>query len=177
MATLETLLNDPDLAGVWTIVPDRSAVTFTIKNMWGLANVAGRFTEFNGDGRLGRNGAVSGRLDIRTASLNTGIGRRDHHLRGADFFDVERFPEISVVVSALDAARGKTADLRADFTIKGITAPLPLPVTITDLNDGSIRISGQTMIDRSEFNLSWNRFGMIGSTATAAAEAVFVRAP
>ena len=176
MATLGTLLNDPDLAGVWKIVPDRSAVTFKIKNMWGLQNVAGRFTEFSGDGRLSPNGAVSGRLDIRTASLNTGIGRRDHHLRGADFFDVERFPEIRVVVTAAYPTRGQAADLRADFTIKGITAALPLPVTITKLDDGSIQISGQTEIDRSQFNLSWNRLGMIGTTATAAAEAIFVRA-
>jgi polyisoprenoid-binding protein YceI len=177
MTTLETLLNDPDMAGVWNIVPDRSAITFKIKNMWGLLNVKGRFTEFNGDGQLTGKGAVFGRLDIRAASLSTGIGRRDNHLRSADFFDVERFPEISVVVTAVHPTKGKAADLQTNFTIKGITAPLPLPVTITELADGSIQISGQTKVDRSQFDLSWNKFGMIGTTATAAAEAILVRAP
>jgi polyisoprenoid-binding protein YceI len=176
MTTLETLLNDPDMAGVWNIVPYRSAITFKIKNMWGLLNVKGRFTEFNGDGQLTGKGAVSGRLDIRAASLSTGIGRRDKHLRSADFFDVERFPEISVVVTAVHPTEGKAADLRANFAIKGITAPLPLPATITELDDGSIQISGQTKVDRPQFDLSWNKFGMIGTTATAAAEAIFVQA-
>jgi polyisoprenoid-binding protein YceI len=177
MTTLETLLLDPDLAGVWNLDPNRSAITFKIKNMWGLLNVKGRFTEFGGDGQLTGKGAVFGRVDIRTASLSTGIGRRDNHLRSADFFDVERFGEISVVVTAVEPCNGSAADLRANFTIKGITAPLPLPVTITELDDGSIRISGQTKVDRAQFDLGWNKFGMIGATATAAADAVFVRAP
>ena len=107
MTTLETLLNDPDMAGVWNLVPDRSAITFKVKNMWGLLNVKGRFTEFSGDGQLTGKGAVFGRVDIRAASLNTGIGRRDKHLRSADFFDVERFGEISVVVTGVQPTRAR----------------------------------------------------------------------
>ena len=45
MTTLETLLRDPDMAGVWNLAPDRSAITFKIRNMWGLLNVKGRFTD------------------------------------------------------------------------------------------------------------------------------------
>lgn len=177
MTTLETLLNDADMAGVWNLVPDRSAITFKVRNMWGLVNVKGRFTEFTGDGQLTGKGAVFGRVDIRAASLNTGIGRRDEHLRSADFFDVERFPDISVVVTAVEPTQGRAADLRATFTIKGVTAPLPLPAIITELDDGSIRVSGQTQVNRAQFNLGKNMLGMIGATATAAAEAVFVRSP
>lgn len=175
MTTLETLLNDPGPAGVWNIVADRSAVTFRISNMWGLLNVNGRFTEFSGDGQLAGAGAVSGRLDISTASVDTGIGRRDKHLRSADFFDVERFPEIRVVVSAVHPTAGNAAELRASFTIKGVTAPVELPVTVTESGDGSIQISGETTIDRSRFDIGWNKFGMIAPTATAAAQVVFVR--
>jgi polyisoprenoid-binding protein YceI len=175
MTTLEILLSDPDLAGVWNLVPDRSAITFKVRNFWGLLNVKGRFGEFSGDGQLTGKGAIFGRVDIRAASLSTGIGRRDKHLRSADFFDVERFGEISVVVTAVNPTTGSAADLRASFTIKGVTAPLPLPVTITELDDGSIRISGETKVDLARFDLGWNRFGMIGRTATAAAQAVFVR--
>ncbi|CQD20308.1 YceI like family protein [Mycobacterium europaeum] len=176
MTTLETLLNDPDVAGVWNLVPDRSAITFKIPNMWGLLRVKGRFTEFSGDGQLTGKGAVFGHLDIRAASLDTGIGRRDKHLRSADFFDVERFGEISVVVTGVQPTKGNTGELRAAFTIKGITAPLPLTATITELDDGSIRIAAGAKIERTQFDLGWNRLGMIGSTATAGAEAVFARA-
>ena len=119
MTTLETLLNDPDMAGVWNLVPDRSTITFKVRNMWGLLNVKGRFTDFTGDGQLTGSGAVFGRLDIRAASLDTGIGRRDEHLRSADFFDVDHFGEISVIVTGVEPIQGKTADLRANFTIKG----------------------------------------------------------
>lgn len=175
MTTLDTLLHDPDLAGVWNIASDRSAVTFKIRNMWGLLHVKGRFTEFAGDGQLTGNGAVFGRLDIQAASLNTGIGRRDEHLRSADFFDVERFGEISVVVTGVHPTGGNAADLRASFTIKGVTAPVPLPVTVTPAGDGSIQIAGETTIDRSQFDIGWNKFGMIAPTAAVAAQAVFVR--
>ncbi|OJZ75375.1 hypothetical protein BRW65_05680 [Mycobacterium paraffinicum] len=176
MTTLETLLNDPDLAGVWNLVPNRSTIGFKVRNMWGLVRVKGRFTEFSGDGQLTGGGAVFGRLDIRAASLDTGIGRRDKHLRSADFFDVERFGEISVVVTAVHPTKGKAADLRAALTMKGVTAPLPLSATITELDDGSIRIAGEAKVDRTQFDLGWNRLGMIGPTATATTDAVFVRA-
>lgn len=145
--------------------------------MWGLLRVKGRFTEFSGDGQLTNKGAVYGRLDIGAASLRTGIGRRDQHLRSADFFDVERYPEISVVITALEPTTGNAADLRASFTIKGINEPVPLPVKIAELNDGSVRISGETKVERSQFGLGWNKFGVVSPTATVAADAIFVRAP
>jgi polyisoprenoid-binding protein YceI len=176
MTTLETLLHDPDTAGVWNLVPERSAITFKTKNMWGLMSVKGRFTEFSGDGQLTGKGKVFGRVDIQASSLHTGIRRRDQHLRSADFFDVKRFPEISVVVTGLQPTTGKAADLRASFTVKGITAPVPLPVTITELGAGSVRISGKTEVDRAQFGLGWNMLGMIGKTTTASADVVFVRA-
>ena len=177
MTTLETLLLDPDMAGVWNLAPERSAITFNIRNMWGLLRVKGRFTEFSGDGQVTNKGAVYGRLDIRAASLRTGIGRRDQHLRSADLFDVERYPEISAVITALEPTNGNAADLRVSFTIKGITEPVTLPVKIAELNDGSVRISGETKVERSQFGLGWNKFGVMSPTATVAADAIFARAP
>ena len=175
MTTVETLLSDPDTAGVWNLAPGRSTFSFKVRNFWGLMNVKGQFTEVNGDGQVTAKGAVFGRLDIRAASVRTGIRKRDEHLRSTDFFDVERFPDISVVVTAVEPTTGNAADLRATFTIKGVDAPLPLPVTITVLGDGSVRITAKTKVDRTQFGLDWNRFGMIGQTATASADACFVR--
>ncbi len=174
MTTLETLLSDPETVGAWALASDRSAVTFKIRNMWGLMPVKGSFTEFTGEGRLTDAGAVSGRIVIQVAALDTGIARRDKHLRSADFFDVERFGQITVVVNALHPANGKYADLHTHFTIKGITEPVPIPVTITELDDGSVRISGQTQIDRSRFDLGWNKLGVMSNAVTVSAEAVFV---
>lgn len=177
MTTLETLLNDPGTPGAWALAPDRSPITFRIKDMRGLLTVKGRFTEFTGEGRVTDDGAVSGRVDIRAASLDTGIGRRDAHLRSAVFFDVDRFPAITVVVTGVHPGEGKAADVRADLTIKGVTGPLPLPVTVTERDDGSVRVAGRTRVERSRFGLGWNKFGMMAAAATAAADAVFVRVP
>jgi polyisoprenoid-binding protein YceI len=177
MTTMETLLNDPDTVGIWTLVPDRSTITFKIRNMWGLINVKGRFTDFNGDGQVTGKGAIFGRLDIRTASLRTGIRKRDEHLQSADFFDIERFPEISVVVTAVQPSSGNAADLRANFSIKGVTAPVPLPVRVSVHDDGSVQVLAKTEVDRAQFDLDWNRLGMIGKAATAPADVCFVRAP
>jgi polyisoprenoid-binding protein YceI len=177
VTTVETLLTDPDTAGVWNLVPDRSTISFKVKNMWGLISVKGQFTDFSGDGQVTGKGAIFGRLDIQTASLRTGIGKRDEHLRSADFFDVEHYPEISVAVTAVQPTTGNGADLQATFSIKGVTAPVPLPVRIVLLDDGSVRISAKTEVELAQFNLNWNRLGMIGKAATASADVYFARVP
>jgi polyisoprenoid-binding protein YceI len=176
MSTLEMLLSDPDTAGVWNLVPDKSAVNFKIRNMWGLISVKGRFDDVSGDGQVTGKGAIFGRVDIQVASLHTGIRKRDEHLLSADFFDAERFPEISVVVTAVEPASGSAAELRATFSIKDVTAPVPLPVRIILLDDGSVRVSAKTEVDRAQFDVDWNRLGMVGERATVSADAYFVRA-
>jgi len=176
MTTVETLLRDPDTAGVWNLVPDRSTFGFTIRNLWGLMTVRGEFTDASGDGQVTAKGAVFGRLDIRAASVHTGIRKRDEHLRSADFLDVERYPDISVVVTAVEPTTSNAANLRATLSIKGVETPLPLPATITMLDDGAVQISATARVDRAQFNLDWNRLGMIAPTATASADAIFVRA-
>lgn len=177
MTTLETLLTDPDSVGGWNLDPDRSDITFKVRNLWGVWPVKGKFTDFHGEGRLTEKGAVSGRIDIDVASLNTGIGRRDQHLRSADFFDVDHFPQIGVVVTALRPTTGRAAELETSFTIKGTTEPVCLPVTITELDEGSVRVVGEAKLDRSQFGLDWNKLGAMAQTVTVAAEAVFVRRP
>ena len=177
MTNVDTLLNDPDTAGVWSLDPHRSTVNFKIKNFWGLINVKGHFTGVSGDAQVTGKGAIFGRLDIPVASLRTGIGKRDEHLRSADFFDADRYPDISVVVTAVEPGTGNDAALRATFSIKGVTAEVPLPVHVSALADGSVQVSAKTEIDRDQFDVSWNRLGMVAKTATVSADAYFVRAP
>lgn len=70
---------------------------------------------------------------------------------------------------------GNATELHASFTIKGVTAPVSVTLTGSSTGDGSIQISGETTIDRSRFDIGWNKFGMIAPTAHAAAHVVFVR--
>ena len=122
----------------------------------------------------GRSTAASTSARRRCAPVIS--GRRDQHLRSADFFDVERYPEISVVVTALQPTTGNAAELRASFTVKGNNEPVPLPVRVAELDDGSVRISGETKVDRAQFGLGWNKLGVMSATATIAADTIFVRA-
>jgi polyisoprenoid-binding protein YceI len=174
---VDTLLNDPDTAGVWILDPKRSTVNFKIRNFWGLLNVKGRFTDVTGDGQVTGKGAIFGRLDIKVASLRTGIGKRDEHLRSADFFDADRYPEISVVVTAVEPSTGNAADLQATFSIKGVTAPVRLPINVSTIDNGTLQVTATTEIDREQFDIGWNQLGMVAKAATVSADAYFVRAP
>ena len=93
--------------------------------MWGLMTVKGGFREFRGEGKVVDSGALSDRVDIGAASLHTGIGRRDEHLRSADFFDVEKFQEVSVIVTA--ATADKEPSTSRPTSTKGRSHPVPLP--------------------------------------------------
>jgi polyisoprenoid-binding protein YceI len=77
----------------------------------------------------------------------------------------------------LQPTTGNAAELRGRFTVKGITEPVPLPVRVFELDDGSVRISVETKVDRAQFGLGWNKLGVMSSAATIAADTVFVRAP
>jgi polyisoprenoid-binding protein YceI len=177
MTSLETLISKPDTAGVWNLDPGRSTIAFTTRSMWGVLPVHGKFTDFSGDGQLTRQAAVFGKLDVRAASVSTGMRKRDDHLRSPDFFDVEHFPDISIVVTALQPSSGNSAELRATLTVKDTTKALPLPATISVVDAGTVRISVQTTIDRTDWDVTGNLLGMVGHTVTLTADAVFVKSP
>ena len=142
--------------------------------MWGAMTVKGRFTEVRGEGQVTEAGAVSGRIDIIATSLHTGIGKRDEHLRSADFFDVEKFPEVSVIVASADPADGDAVDLHVEIVIKGISHPLKLHAAVA-VSRTSGQVSTRTSVDREELGVSGNLFGMLVGATELSADAVFVR--
>ncbi len=179
MTTLETLLLDPDMGGDWNLVPDRSAITFKIRNMWGLLRVKGRFTEFSGDGQL------TGNLGGRSTAASTSARRRCAPVSAAATSTCARR------TSSMSSATPRSASSsplcsRPPATppscgpaspSKATNEPVPLPVRVAELNDGSVRISGETKVDRAQFGLGWNKLGVMSATATIAADTIFVRAP
>ena len=175
MASTQELLNNPASVGVWNVDPRRSTIGFKARSMWGLAPVKGRFTEFSGDGQITDAQTVFGRIDIKAASVDTKIRKRDDHLRSADFFEAEKFPDISVVVTSAQAIDGNTVDLRAQLTIKGTAAPLPLRTKVEVLDDGAVRVTAQATIDRKDFGVDGNLMGMVTDKATISGDVVFRR--
>jgi len=176
MASLSEFFSDPASTGTWTLAADQSTITVKAKSMWGLVPVKGRFGEFSGEGLLAAPQSVSGHVDIKAASMRTGIRKRDQHMHSADFFDAVRFPDINVVVTGADAVDGDTVRLRADLTIKGTTKPVELTTKVTPTGDGGMRLTGHGAVNRQDFGVDGNLIGMVGDHATLTGDLVFRRA-
>jgi polyisoprenoid-binding protein YceI len=175
MASTQELLSNPASVGVWNIDPGRSTIGFKSRSFYGLVPVKGHFSDFSGDGQITDTQTVFGRIDIKAASLDTKLRKRDEHLRSADFFDVAKFPDISMVVTSAEGIDGDIVDLRAQLTVKGATAPLPLRTKVTVLDDGAVRLSAQATIDRNDFGVDGNVLGMVVDQATISGDVVFRR--
>jgi polyisoprenoid-binding protein YceI len=175
MLAVATFLSSPASVGVWTVVPERSTIRFENKTMWGAMKVRGTFTEFSGGGQIRDAQTVSGRIEVRAASVHTGLGKRDEDLRSPNFFDVEKYPSIAIVVKGGEPAGNDTVRLRADLTAKGITAPLPLQAIVEMLDDDEVRLTTQATVARKQFAVEGNMFGMVGAKTTLKASLVFRR--
>ena len=119
---------------------------------------------------------MSGHVAIKAATVTTGIKQRDNHLRSADFFDAEHYPDITVTVNGVDPAEGDELNVHADLSIRGNTIALPLRVRAQVLDDGAVRLTASTTVEREQLGVSGNMAGMVGKTTTLSADAVFRRA-
>jgi polyisoprenoid-binding protein YceI len=168
-----------DWTGAWRLVSDRTSLTFRSPTFWGLLKVTGSFSDVKGSGEATAadpgEGYVTGHLELATASVQTGVGKRDEHLRSADFFDSERYPTIAVAVDSVDVTGPATVDLHMRLTIKDVTHPLVLAADVTSLDDGALRVSTSARLNRREFGVDGNLLGMMGDTTTIEATAVFVK--
>jgi polyisoprenoid-binding protein YceI len=171
--TVQTPLNDPAMAGSWTLEPERSSVRFVSKTLWGLVPVNGRFTAVTGEAQVTPDGDLSGRLVIKAESVRTGIGMRDRHLRGADFFDTAQHPDIVVDVTGV----APDGQLAATLSIRGTTLPVPLQATVERHGAGaeSVGVTARAEIDRTRWGVSGNMLGMMPPGTVLLADAVFVR--
>ncbi|MCW2517587.1 MAG: yceI [Mycobacterium sp.] len=163
-----------DWVGSWQVDPDRSAATVRCKTMWGLATVKGTFSNLTGACEVTESGA-SGDVRVPVNTLTTGIAKRDAHLRGPEFFDVERFPDITAAVTAVDPKGPDTAEVHARLSIKGTTRAIDPLASVAELADGAVRVTASLVMNRHDFGVDGNVLGMVGDDATVSADVVFVR--
>ncbi|WP_438291487.1 YceI family protein [Streptomyces sp. HUAS TT7] len=167
-ATLDTAAPvkvDPALAalsGTYTIDPAHSSIGFTVRHAM-VTNVRGSFTEHEGTLTLdGENpGASSASIDVKIASIDTGIADRDGHLRSGDFFDAEQFPVMSFRSTEAKELGGDKYRIVGDLTIKDVTRPLSIDLefngSATDpYGNQRIGFEGSAEILRSDWGLTWN---------------------
>lgn len=122
-----------------------------------VSKVRGKFTEFTGTVEVAEQLADSvANVTIKTASVDTGTADRDGHLRSADFFDSETYPEMTFVSTSFD---GST--LVGDLTIKGITKPVSLDVEFNGVatdpwGNDKAGFEAKGELNRTDWGLTWN---------------------
>ncbi|MEU3403870.1 YceI family protein [Streptomyces sp. NPDC006670] len=156
---------DPALAaltGDYVIDPSHSSIGFTVRHAM-VTNVRGSFAEHEGTLHLdGRDPARStASIDVKIASVSTGIADRDAHLRSGDFFDAEAFPLMTFRSTSAAHVGGDTYRISGDLTIKDVTRPLSIDLefagSATDVyGNERVGFEGSAEILRSDWGLTWN---------------------
>jgi polyisoprenoid-binding protein YceI len=145
----------------WAVDPAHSEVSFRVRHLTG--RVRGHFKEFStslmADPAQLTTGSVS--VEVKTASVNTENEKRDTHLRGPDFFDVEKFPVMTFKSTKVES-NGKDIALSGDLTIRGVTKPVVLKGTfngkvVDPWGKERLGFEVSTTIDRRDFGLVWNK--------------------
>jgi len=165
-----------DMSGRWILRPERTSVRFRSSSLRGLIKVRGRFTSVRGEAKVGSDGTVTGRVVIDATSISTGIKRRDAHLRSADFFDTSRYPEISYDLAQAVLTGSDEMHLVGTLSIAGKSRPVELDVAIRDRDDHGVTLVVATTLDRSKWDINWDKMCMKRMATGVEVAARFVRA-
>ncbi len=140
-----------------------STITFKVRHMLGTAK--GKFTKFSGTIEVDREHPEKSSVvaTIQAAGIDTAIAKRDEHLRSADFFNVQQYPEITFKSRRVKQTGANTGEIAGDFTMHGVTRPITLNVQL--VGDPASAAKGQTTrwrvttapLKRSEFKLGWSK--------------------
>jgi polyisoprenoid-binding protein YceI len=146
----------------WKLDAAHTDITFSAKHLM-ITTVRGTFGEV--DGTLAIDDAnpatATGEIRVQTASLSTGFGARDTHLRSADFFDVEAYPEVVVRFDGVRHVKGDDYHVTADVTIRDVTRAVTFEVehvgeTTNFQGSRHIAFTAKATINREDWGLNWN---------------------
>lgn len=147
----------------WVVDPTHSTIVFKIKHLT-LTHLRGEFTKFHAEIISTGKDFEGARLTATLAadSIYTHLAERDHHLKSADFFDAETYPEIRLENCVLEKLDDENYQVNANLIIKEIKKPIHLDVDFGGIvADGSGRekagFSLTAKLNRNEYGLSWNK--------------------
>lgn len=159
-------------ASTYSIDKAHSSVTFKVKHLL-ITNVKGEFKDFNAeiDFDAKSKSFKTLRAVVKTKSIDTGIEKRDNHLRSEDFFLSSKYPEMMFELLSYKAM-GEDGEVSANLTIRGVTKKVMFEIqelaTAKDFK-GNNRV-GFTLkgkIDRTVFGLKWNKAVEFGGVAVS----------
>lgn len=146
----------------WTIDKGHSKFTF-IAEHHGISEVDGYFKKFDGKITATKDDLSDAvfEITVETPSLNTDLEMRDNHLKSEDMFNIEKFPTMTFKSTSLTKVGGNKYKMAGDLTIKGVTKPVTLDVTMNgpaahpNPNNKKLQlgIKATTTIKRSDFGI------------------------
>jgi len=150
-------------AAPWSIDADHSNVGFKVRHMM-VSNVRGAFGKVSGLVDIDDKDLTKSKVEVTidTASINTGVAKRDDHLKSADFFDVAKYPTMTFVSQKVQNAGSDTLKVSGQLTLHGITREVVLDVEgpTRAYKDpwGNLKrgATATAKINRKDFGLTWN---------------------
>jgi len=156
----------PAVAGAssWNIDADHTSIQFKVRHLM-VSNVKGVFGKVQGVAEIDDKDIAKSRVNVTidTDSINTGVAKRDQHLKSPDFFDVAKFPTMTFVSTKVTRNGKNKLKVTGNLTIHGITrlVQLDLEGPTGESKDpwGNLRrgVSATTKINRKDFGLVWNK--------------------
>ena len=146
-------------AATWHLDPTSTTIEFHTKAMWGMAKVNGTFSAMSGSGVVGDQGAIAGELVVDATSIDTKNKRRDKHLRGADFFEVSKYPTFSFSASEVIPSGDGTLKIKGALRIKDQAQTIELVATPSYASPDRVTLNGEATIDRSRWGMTWKMGG------------------
>jgi polyisoprenoid-binding protein YceI len=146
----------------WALDPTHSEVQFKIRHLM-ITNVTGSFPKFDVQVETQDLDFLTAKIKLTadTATVTTNNDQRDAHLRGADFFDTEKFPSLSFIATKYEKVDDDSYELYGDLTIREVTKNIKLDVefggVITDPwgnTRAGFTINGK--VNRKDFGLVWS---------------------
>jgi polyisoprenoid-binding protein YceI len=151
---------DGDMTGTYNLDKAHSSIGFRVKH-FGLVDVPGYFRDFTGtivyDAKDMKKSSVN--FSAKTTSVDTGVDARDNHLRTADFFEVEKFPEMTFKSTKVEK-KGKDWLVTGDLTMKGVTKQISFPFTVVGFKKdakGGVKmgVTAETSLNRRDFGVNY----------------------
>jgi polyisoprenoid-binding protein YceI len=171
----EALLADGKLAGAWTLDGAKSTVGLSTKSVWGLVKVKGVFGQVTGAAVISATGEATGTITVAAASIDTGVKKRDDHLRSADFFEAAKYPDITFSAASV-ALSGESATVTGTLTVRDQTRPVTVSGTVAAHGTDEISLDAALPVNRGHHGMSFNQLGMMSLDNIITIHAVFARA-
>jgi polyisoprenoid-binding protein YceI len=162
LIALLAIPNKAQAADTYTFDPSHTSVIWKVAHM-GFSAPHGIFSNIEGTLLFDEADVSKSKVDVvvKTDGISTGIKKFDDHLKNADFFDVEKFPEAKFVSTQVKKTGKKTGKVTGDLTLNGVTKPVTLDVTFNKkaphpMNQKpTVGFSATGVIKRSEFGIKY----------------------